>query len=259
VTLSLRAKKVLVAISLLPEGRDGWRRATYRDQLHEGVPSLSRGAVARSFASGELAGLVVTQGVGQSARLPEGYKLTDEGARLAREAGPIQPDPVTRSSTDPVFGSGLSLGSKGDRKEPEPKTERPDPVRSSAADPVPTFALAPHSLAVLYAAMTQTPLCGCMLPMHADQQRKTGLWFWRCMHGRKGCGLTTSMRYQPKGSTNGRGVRTIGDDEARRRGDFSGLTGTAWLALNAASKAPPTTQTSPHQRATTTMRDERTA
>lgn len=238
-TLSPRAHKVLTAILLLPEGKDGWRRAAYRDQLHEGVPGLSRGAVARSLGSGELEGLVVVQGIGQSARLAQGYKVTARGESLAREAGSIQPDPVTRSSTDPVFDSGLISPSIKEKENQEPTTERrgraTKELDRSSPDPVAgTFELGPRSLAVLYAAQTQTPLCGCLLPMHPKDGKRG--WFWACMYGRKGCGLTAPMRYQPKGAASARGVRTITDDEAKRRGDFSALTGSAWRALNAASR-----------------------
>lgn len=218
-TLSLRARKVLAAVLLLPEGGDGWRRATYRDQLHESVPDLSRGAVARSLAAGELDGLVVVQGVGQSARLPEGYKLTEHGGRVAREVGSIQPDPVSRASSDPVLGSRISLGPSGDTEKQDRTTDRTDPV-ATAADPVTTrLALDDRTLSVLYAAVTQTPICLCVRPMHPKQQHKTGTWFWGCVLGRKkgGCGITAPMRYQPKRQDGG------GSGKAGRARDVTNL------------------------------------
>lgn len=220
-TLSDRARKVLAGVLLLPEGQDGWRRGEYRDQLHMSV-GLSRGGVARSFASGELAGLVLVQGVGRSARLPEGYRLTPEGARLARDVGPIQPiqpDPVDRSSPDPVLSLAAGLYSERTNEKPYRPTERTDPAPIQIPDPATTTRLSfdEQTLSVLYAAMTQTPLCACVRPMHAKTQAKTGTWFWACMLGRKGCGLTLPMRWQPKA-----GAKSIEQGKARR--DQSHLT-----------------------------------
>lgn len=235
--LSPRDSATLYAISRLPIGDDGWRRAAYRDELHT-LAGLSRGAVARAFKGGALAGLVVVQGVGPSARLPEGYKLTTQGESLARGAGPIQPDPVRGASPDPVFGSGVSLVSSRDTENKDPNPERTDPARSSSADPVAAnqpFAFDQRTLAVFYAAMTQTPLCGCMLPMHAKERHNKGGWFWACMHGRKGCGLTAPMRYQPKQQPQ----RESGERRAR---DQSTLTLDDILKRKAEAKQPPTTK-----------------
>jgi hypothetical protein len=206
--MSYRAQKVLAAIRMLPEGTDGWRRATYRDQLHLSV-GLSRGGVARTFASGELDGLVEVQGVGRSARTPEGYRLTPRGVQLDRVgAGSIQPDPAPRSSSDPVLDSVLVLSSQVNKKNQDKNQDWIDPApiqpQRAETDPAPPashsqrLALDDQTLSVLYAAMTQTPLCACVRPMHAKQQAKSGAWFWGCMHGRKGCGMTCPMRWQPK-------------------------------------------------------------
>lgn len=232
-SLSSRAQKVLAAILLLPEGKDGWRRATYRDQLHESVPGLSRGAVARAFKARELDGLVEVEGVGCSARVAQGYRFVGDGERLAREAGSIRPDPVSRSSTDPVFGSSLPLESSEDKEKPEPTTDRTDPAPIRLSDPVPATRLSfdDRSLSVFYAAATQTPLCGCMRPMHAKPQRKTGYWFWACMFGRKGCGMTLTMRYQPKAKN------TEHRDQGQRAPDMSQVS----LAVLRASKGLPET------------------
>lgn len=208
--LSERGRKVLVAILRLPVGEDGWRRGAYRDQLHESV-GLSRGGVARSFASGELAGLVVVQGVGRSARTPEGYKLTDEGERLAREAGSIQPDPARSSPPIQSVGFGLSSSSAGTKKKQEPTTERPDPAPIQPGRSSPpiqphgplVIELGPATRNALMAGLLGVPLCDCPgdpRPLVEREQGKTGRWFLGCLRGKKGCGVTLPLRGRPRES-----------------------------------------------------------
>lgn len=205
--LSDRARKVLLAVSRLPvpEQEGGWRRATYRDQLHESVPGLSRGALSRCLASGELAGLVEVEGVGRSARLPEGYRLTAEGrAELDRSAGSIQPDPARSSPPIQSVGSGLSSSLPKTKRKQEPTTERTDPApihveRSSGPiqfDGPFVLDLAPATRNALLAGLLGVPLCDCAddpRPLVEREQGKSGRWFLGCLRGKKGCGVTLPL------------------------------------------------------------------
>ncbi len=227
--LTDRTRLVLAAILLLPEGPDGWRRGTYRDQLHEGVPGLSRDQVNRAFASGDLEGLATKQGVGRSARLPEGYRLSPEGETLARQTEPHQTAPARTSSPHqpaPVLvDSSLPLSPKEDREKPRSTTDwSVSGAHQPAAPALSTrLTLDEQTLSVLYAAMTQTPLCACMRPMHAKQQAKSGAWFWACMFGRQGCSQTLPMRWQPKAAQSQRPQGSIERGKGQEPRDQSQL------------------------------------
>jgi hypothetical protein len=148
----------------------------------------------------------VVQGITPSARLAQGYKVTARGVELAREAGSIQPDPVTRSSTDPVFGSGLNsfFGKNKERTEPT-KQDRiglaRELDRSSSPDPVPlpsvvTLELGPETLRALLSALG-VQICRCGHALVERERGKDGMRFLGCVKGKAGCGVTLPVRGQP--------------------------------------------------------------
>jgi DNA-binding PadR family transcriptional regulator len=254
VTLSSRNQKALDAVARLPMGEDDWRRAAFRNQLHESA-GLSRGAMQRAVAELAAEGLVEVQKVGRSARLPEGYRITERGLAHASQREPVREPALIQS-----VGSGLNSSSPNDKEKKEPTKElaHGDPV-SQPREPAPilvTVELGPQSIAALF-AVAGVKVCRCPVPrpLVEREQGKSGLRFLGCVLGKGGCGLTLPVgrpRWAPR-------HEPAEAPRERPANDLSTLTLQDVLRRTSESKKPPTTQTSPHQRATTTMRDERTA
>jgi hypothetical protein len=141
VSLSRRAQKVLAAILLLPEGKDGWRRATYRDQLHE-TAGVARATAALAVKELEADGCIERQRNGRSARAPEGFKVAEKGAHAAQ----VRPHGAalvrTMRTSEPVFDSSSSP-QVGTEKEEEPR-EAHEP--HDAVRPSPHGAVRPHEV-----------------------------------------------------------------------------------------------------------------
>lgn len=228
-SVSRRNWSTLFAVSRLPIREDGWRRATYRDQLHE-IAGVSRGACQRAIEDLLANGALERQGVGRSARVPEGFRVT---ARGEEDLAQRPPEPAVGQlvgqivgQPEPVLGSGLISGSPKEEENSEPTTTQDHGVPDGAVgqivgqprEPAPlaqTLRLdfPPHVLAVLYAAVAGTPLCACDLPrpMVQREQSKTGMPFWSCVRGKRGCGVTLPVRGQGRRqeSTPRRGPRDV--------------------------------------------------
>ena len=206
-TLSPRDVAALYAVSTLPLGLDGWRRARFRDQLHE-TAALSRPACQRAVDALTDAGLVERQNVGRSARLPEGYRLTASGESALLTAGGAGPrGPAVGQlvgQPGPVLGSSpMSLSEKNKEEIEPPKDLARGPVLSdpwaSPRGPAPlVLELGPATRNALVAALLGVPLCGCGLPMVERRRAKDGCRFLACVMGRGGCGATTGSGAVPR-------------------------------------------------------------